>query len=177
VTAGLLLIAAGLGLLTLVNDDSGYGLVAAVLLISGLGMGLAAAPATDSVMGSLPLEKASVGSAMNDTTRMVGGALGVAIMGSVLASVYESHIPASAGPDARDSIGGAIAVAAKTGDTALAQTASHAFVSGMTAAALVGTVVAVAGALVAWFLLPNGEPVPEPKKAPAPAPRQVVDSA
>jgi EmrB/QacA subfamily drug resistance transporter len=177
VTAGLLLIAAGLGLLTLVNDDSGYGLVAAVLLISGLGMGLAAAPATDSVMGSLPLEKASVGSAMNDTTRMVGGALGVAIMGSVLASVYESHIPASAGPDARDSIGGAIAVAAKTGDTALAQTASHAFVSGMTAAALVGTVVAVAGALVAWFLLPNDEPVPEPKKASAPGPRQVVDSA
>jgi hypothetical protein len=68
-----------------------------------------------------------------------------------------------------------MAVAGRTGNTALAETASHAFVSGMTAAALVGTVVAVAGALVAWLLLPNGEAAP--KQAPAPAPRQVVDSA
>jgi EmrB/QacA subfamily drug resistance transporter len=157
VTAGLLAISGGLGLLTLATDGTGYGLVAASLLVTGLGMGLAMAPATDSIMGALPLEKASVGSAMNDTTRMVGGSLGVAIMGSVLSSVYAAHVPASAGAVAQDSVGGAMAVAASTHDEALAQAASHAFVSGMTAAALVGTIVAVAGALLAFFLLPNEE--------------------
>ncbi len=161
VAGGLLLIAAGLGVLTQASDGSGYGLVAVALVVTGLGMGIAAAPATDSVMGSLPLEKASVGSAMNDTTRMVGGSLGVAIMGSVLSSVYQANVPASAGVVARDSVGGAMAVAAETGNSALADTASHAFVSGMTAAALVGTIVAGAGALLAYFLLPNEERVEE----------------
>ena len=54
-------------------------------------MGLIMAPATESIMGSLPLAKAGVGSAVNDTTRQVGGALGVAIVGSVLSSVYGSQ--------------------------------------------------------------------------------------
>ena len=57
-----------------------------MLVLLGIGMGLAMAPATDSIMGSLPREKAGVGSAVNDTTREVGGALGVAILGSILAS-------------------------------------------------------------------------------------------
>ena len=61
-------------------------LVAVVLVIIGVGMGLAMAPATDSIMGSLPPEKAGVGSAMNDTTREIGGALGVAILGSITAA-------------------------------------------------------------------------------------------
>ena len=62
------------------------------LFLMGVGMGLVMAPATDSIMGSLPLEKAGVGSAVNDTTRQVGGAMGVAIIGSVLASTYGSKI-------------------------------------------------------------------------------------
>ena len=62
------------------------------LVILAAGMGLVMAPATDSVMGSLPLAKAGVGSAVNDTTRQVGGALGVAIIGSVVSSVYGSKI-------------------------------------------------------------------------------------
>ena len=57
-----------------------------MLVLLGVGMGLAMAPATDSIMGSLPREKAGVGSAVNDTTREVGGALGVAILGSILAA-------------------------------------------------------------------------------------------
>ncbi len=56
------------------------------------GMGLTMAPATESIMGSLPLGKAGVGSAVNDTTRQVGGALGVAVIGSVLASIYGSQV-------------------------------------------------------------------------------------
>ena len=55
-------------------------------------MGLTMAPATESVMGSLPREKAGVGSAVNDTTRQMGGALGVAIIGTIVASVYSSGI-------------------------------------------------------------------------------------
>jgi EmrB/QacA subfamily drug resistance transporter len=98
-------------------------------VLLGVGMALTMAPATESVMGSLPLAKAGVGSAVNDTTRQVGGALGVAIIGSVLSSTYGSKIsdffasrskvvPANLRPQfasARDvahsSLGGAKAVA------------------------------------------------------------------
>ena len=58
------------------------------MCLMSVGMGLTMAPATESVMGSLPREKAGVGSAVNDTTRQMGGALGVAIIGSIVASVY-----------------------------------------------------------------------------------------
>src|SRR6185437_8478462 len=95
VTMGLLLVAAGLLLFSTVSVDSGYPLVGAVLVIIGAGMGLAIAPATDSIMGAVPPEKAGVGSAMNDTTREIGGALGVAIMGSLTAAAYTSAIVAN----------------------------------------------------------------------------------
>ncbi|MGA7282817.1 MAG: MFS transporter, partial [Acidimicrobiia bacterium] len=88
VTAGLVIVAGAMAILALINVDSGYGHVALALSLLGAGMGTAMAPATDSIMGSLPLAKAGVGSAMNDTTRQIGGALGVAILGSVLASAY-----------------------------------------------------------------------------------------
>ena len=74
------------------RSTSGYAHVVIALLILGLGMGTAMVPATESIMGSLPLAKAGVGSAMNDTTRQVGGALGVAILGSIFASSYAAHI-------------------------------------------------------------------------------------
>ena len=90
VGAGLALVAVGLTMLSGAEVDSGYGLIAAVLLVLGLGMGLTMAPATESVMGSLPLAKASVGSAVNDATRTLGGALGVAVLGSLLSSGYRA---------------------------------------------------------------------------------------
>ena len=71
---------------------SGYSTVAIAFVVLGFGMGLAMAPATDSIMGSLPLAQASVGSAINDTVRMVGGALGVAVLGSTLSSRYSSDM-------------------------------------------------------------------------------------
>ena len=83
-----LVVGAGLALLGFADADSGYGLVAASLVVLGFGMGMAMAPATDAIMGSLPLAKASVGSAVNDATRTTGGALGVAVLGSVLSSGY-----------------------------------------------------------------------------------------
>ena len=140
VAAGLMFVGAGLALLSFAEVDSGYGLVAAVLGVLGLGMGLTMAPATESVMGSLPIAKASVGSAVNDATRTLGGALGVAVLGSLVSSGYRAGMDGITGP-AQDSLAGALAVAGQAGGergaqlTSLAQTA---FVDGMHAAVLVG---------------------------------------
>jgi len=90
VTIGLVIVAGAFVLLSTASVSSGYGLVALMLAITGLGFGLTMAPATTSIMGTLPLGRAGVGSAVNDTTRQVGGALGVAVLGSILASVYQS---------------------------------------------------------------------------------------
>src|SRR5438270_13123834 len=88
VAMGMGLSALGLAYLGTSTAGSGYGHIFMSLLFLGVGMGFAIAPATESIMGSLPIEKAGVGSAMNDTTRQVGGALGVAILGSVFSSAY-----------------------------------------------------------------------------------------
>jgi EmrB/QacA subfamily drug resistance transporter len=163
VTAGLCLIAAALLLMTQFQVDSAYGIVAAAFVVLGIGIGTTMAPATDSVMGSLPLAKASVGSAVNDATRTTGGALGVAVLGSILSSGYRGDMDAiggAGGAAAHDSLAGALAVAARiggaTGDR-LASTAQAAFVSGMHAAVLVGAAIALVGALVAFVFLPSRE--------------------
>ena len=94
VTAGLVIVAAGLALLSRCGTDTAYGLVAAALVVMALGMGMTTAPSTGAIMRSLPLRKAGVGSAVNDTTRELGGALGVAVFGSILASHYRAAISA-----------------------------------------------------------------------------------
>ncbi|MCI0635894.1 MAG: MFS transporter, partial [Actinobacteria bacterium] len=92
VASGLSCMAIGLVAMSGLAVDSSYGDVVWRLLIMAIGMGLTMAPATESIMGSLPLGKAGVGSAVNDTTRQVGGALGVAIVGSVASSLYSTRI-------------------------------------------------------------------------------------
>jgi hypothetical protein len=154
-------------LMTQFEVDSAYGIVALAFVVLGMGIGAAMAPATDSVMGSLPLAKASVGSAVNDATRTTGGALGVAVLGSILSSGYRGDMDAiggqlggAAGAAAHDSLAGALAVAARiggaTGDR-IAVTAQEAFVSGMHAAVIVGAAIALVGALVALVFLPSHE--------------------
>ena len=138
----------------------------------GFGLGLAMASATDSIMGSLPLAQASVGSAINDTVRMVGGALG-AVLGSILSSRYSSDmasvvqgLPALAAHAARDSLGAALYVAAaQSGNRALAGAAKNAFVGGMTGAIWVAAAIAVAGAIVALIRLPARERAERPMAA------------
>jgi len=154
VTAGLLVIAGALGLLSFATVDSGYAIVGVTLFLLGVGMGLSMPPATDAVMGSLPAAKAGVGSAMNDMTRQVGGALGVAILGSIASSVYRGGLPAGAPAAAKESLVGALA----TKDAALAQTAQTAFTSAVHTAVLFGTGFALIGALLAFWFLPAGEP-------------------
>ncbi|MGA7227587.1 MAG: MFS transporter, partial [Acidimicrobiia bacterium] len=163
VTAGLVIVAGAMAILALINVDSGYGHVALALSLLGAGMGTAMAPATDSIMGSLPLAKAGVGSAMNDTTRQIGGALGVAILGSVLASAYSSSmapavssLPREAAAQASDSIGGAVRVAGQLGDAGatLLRAATSSFIDGMQTAVWVAAAVALIGAILTWLFLP-----------------------
>ena len=175
VATGLAVSGAGLGILSLATMDSGYGLVAAALAVCGIGIGLSMAPATDSIMGAVPADKASLGSAVNDTTRMVGGTLGVAILGSILSSSYRSNVADSvaqlhgtAAAVAHDRLQGALAVAAQIGGAPgrqLAYNADSAFVSAMSTTLHVGVLVALAGALLALVLLPSRAPSAEPAGA------------
>jgi EmrB/QacA subfamily drug resistance transporter len=172
VSGGLFVLAAGLVLYSTADAGSGFALIGTAEAIMGAGIGLAMTPATDSIMGTLPPERASVGSAMNDTVRQVGGALGVAILGSVLSSHYRdgmdgaAHgLPSGAGHAARDSIAGAGAVAERIGGAAgqaLHHTASLAFVDGMQIAMLVAAAVTVVGGFVALVLLPARAPESAP---------------
>lgn len=86
VAAGLVVAALGSAIASTLSVSSGYGRLLASMVVLALGISLTMAPATESIMGSLPAAKAGVGSAVNDTTRELGGALGVAVLGSLLAS-------------------------------------------------------------------------------------------
>jgi hypothetical protein len=160
------------GLLTMIGlqTDTPYSAIWWRLLITSAGMGLTMAPATDSVMGSLPLFKAGVGSAVNDTTRQVGGALGVAVVGSVLATTYGDRIaevfagtpvPAEAVDAATSSIGAVPGVAQQltqnglgTLGTQLQTTANEAFVTGTHWGVAVAAAATGLGVLVALLFLP-----------------------
>jgi EmrB/QacA subfamily drug resistance transporter len=165
VSAGMVVLAGGLAWLSRAGVDWGFWAVAGPQVAMGLGMGLAMAPATDAIMGSLPPEHASVGSAVNDTNRVVGGAMGVAILGSLLSSGYRGAmddatqgLPASAAAAAHDSVGGAAAVAGQLGGPAgraLHGAASTAFVDALSSAALVASGVTLAAAVVALLWLPS----------------------
>ncbi len=166
VGTGLLLAAAGVGVLSQVPVDDGYPLLVAGMMVMAVGMGLVMAPATESIMGSLPPAKAGVGSAMNDTTRQMGGALGVAILGSVLASSYRPAVqsslqglglPVEAVAVAQDSVGGAFQVASRLPSelgTAVMDAASEAFVTAFHSTVLVAAAVLLVAAGVVFRFLP-----------------------
>jgi EmrB/QacA subfamily drug resistance transporter len=144
----------------ILDDDLALELV---FVMFGFGMGLTMAPATDSIMGSVPRERAGVGSAVNDTTRQTGGALGVAVLGSLLATQYNSRIdalpiPAAARDAARSSIGGALEVARHVGGQAgqrLVDAARAGFADGIQFATVVGAVVVALAVVVVVVFLPN----------------------
>ena len=121
-------------------------------------------PATDAIMGALPKEQFGVGSAVNDTVREIGGAFGVAILGSIFAAMYASTMTSvtaglsgEAAAAAQDSLIGAASVAASMGGdagAALLGAAQSAFVEAMSVTSLIGIGFAIAGALVALIWLP-----------------------
>ena len=141
--------------------------IAGQMILLGTGLGLTSAPATEAIMGVVPKEKAGIGSAMNDATREFGGTLGVAVIGSVFASLYASrlHLPArlptEAANAARESVGGAFIAAQRVADAGLGPIAAQlktaaatAFFDGFSAGCLVAAGVAALGAVVAAVFLP-----------------------
>lgn len=166
VAGGLAITSTGLLLASFLTATGGYPPLAAVLVVLSVGMALTMAPATESIMGSLPRAKAGVGSAVNDTTRELGGALGVAVLGSTMASVYRERIgdalsglalPAEVVEAAQESLGGAVFLASELGGApaaGLVDAARVAFVSGMGTSFVVGAGAALLGAVIAYLALP-----------------------
>ncbi len=160
VASGLSLLAVGLVAMAGVGASTSYPDVAWRMMVMAAGMGLTMAPATESIMGSLPLARAGVGSAVNDTTRQVGGALGVAVIGSVASSLYSSRVadavpagtPAGVAHEIENSLGFTLQAAARF--PGLADAARGAFVDGMQVAVLVAAAAVVVGAVVAALWLP-----------------------
>ena len=175
VAFGLTVVAAALFMLSGAQTDSGYSLIAATLILLGFGMGATMAPATESIMSSVPLNHAGVGSAMNDTVRMVGGTLGVAILGSLLSSSYGAHmepavksLPQPAADAASDSLGHASGVADQIGGNAghaLSNAAETAFTTAMSSTLTVAAITALAGAVLALIVLPARTREREEKRA------------
>lgn len=149
VALGLLLLGGGLVLLALLAARDSYWPVLGGGLLLGAGLGTAMAPASAALMGSLPRDAAGVGSALNDTLQELGAAFGVAVLGTLAASVYRTDLPSGAPTEARATLAGALA----GGDDALVASARSAFDAGMSNALLLGAVAAALGALVAWRTL------------------------
>ena len=155
------------------------------MIVMGLGLGLTTAPATEAIMGVVPKDKAGVGSAVNDATRELGGTLGVAIIGSVSASIYTrslgsatlTDLPAQATEAARKSVGGALLAATALGRQApelsgrLIQAADAAFFRSLHAACLIACFVALAGGAFAAAMLPAR---PSPGRATVPIPGEAT---
>ncbi|MGA8114478.1 MAG: MFS transporter [Actinocatenispora sp.] len=166
-TVGLLLVAVSLGGFALLQTDTPIAVLELLFFVQGLGMANVAPPSTEAIMSVLPREKAGVGSAVGNTIRQVGGALGVAVLGSVLSSVYRTeitphlaHLPGGVRDTAAESLASTYGVAGSLGPAgrALLGPANDAFVSAMHVAAVGSGVVAALGALVVLVWLPGRGP-------------------
>ena len=178
VCGGLLLIALGLGLLSNTSVHSTYRDILPFLVLIGAGVGLALAPSTESVLGSLPKEEAGVGSASSDTSMQIGGALGVAVLGTALAIRYTNvmtpllahrDIPAGVDQLILGSLGGALAVAQRAPGTLgeeLADAARRGFISGMDLGLIIAAVVVGVAGVVVLAVLPNRPDPPEDASPP-----------
>ena len=173
VAAGLASIAGGLWQVSAASTTATtYGDVVTGMLLLGLGAGLLLPTATNSLVGSLPQGDSGIGSASNAVALQVGGALGVAVIGSVLSTRYRDHltaalagrhIPTAARQTILGSLGGALAVARSVGgdtEVLLARAARGAFMSGIEVSSLVGAIVAIVGSLLMIVWLPSGDVEP-----------------
>ena len=149
-------------------DTSYFGPIILSMMVMASGLSLVTSPASESVMGTLPRDMAGVGSAINDTSREIGGTLGVAIIGSIFASTYGPKIvdlliplslPEAAVSSAKESVGAAFAVAEQVGEPSLAGTirdaAGASFLDGFQAACTTVGIVALCGSLLALRFLPT----------------------
>ncbi|MEO3872473.1 MFS transporter [Nonomuraea sp. B12E4] len=157
VSAGLLVMGGGFAVLA---TTTGYLPLMFALVLMGVGGGLAGPSAYASLMGAIPMEHAGVGSALNDTVQQVGLALSIAVLGSVLAGVFTSSMPADA-PAAAQDIGGAFALG-------IVEPAKEAFTAAVHVGSWVGAGFSVAAALLAFTVLRPAPPVAAPAPEPEP---------
>ncbi len=151
--SGLALIAAAMAVLSQLTPASGYWLLATGLVVLGAGMGLAMTPATSGITSALPAAQQGVGSALNDLSRETGGAVGIAVLASILTATYQSHlsldhVPAAQAAAARSSV----AVATRLGGTVAAH-AQVAFADGMQLALLITAGIVAAAAVSVAVLM------------------------
>jgi MFS transporter, DHA2 family, multidrug resistance protein len=175
VLGGMLVMAASFGLLTTVSASTGtltFAVPAVALGLLGLGAGVAMPAAVGALMSTIPAEQAGVGSALNDTIQQAGTALGIAILGSLLASGFARHLPAGVPAQARGSIAGALSAA--RGDAGLVQAARTAFTTSMSVTFTVSAIGVLAAAVLATLVMRNTKPAPAPAAAPAEQPELVA---
>jgi MFS transporter, DHA2 family, multidrug resistance protein len=184
--AGLALAAIGLGVLTQVGGSSNADLaiLTGASLVVSLGLAPVFTATTNLVVSSAPPERAGAASGISETGAELGGALGIAILGSIGVAVYRGEladalpagVPSQAAAVARDTLGGAVGVAAQLPEglgVALLAAAREAFTQGLQLTAALSAAVAVAIAVLATVLLrdvPTGSPQAEPGERPAPLP-------
>ncbi|MFF6868861.1 MFS transporter [Streptomyces sp. NPDC085463] len=174
--AGMLLVALGLAAFALFDASTPVWVLEVVFFLQGAGMAHIMPPVTVAIMQALPREKAGSGSAINNTFRQVGGALGVAVLGSVLSSVYrgeiEGHlggVPAALRATAGESVEATLAVAEKLGPAGrgLVAPAHQAFLDAMHVTAIASAAIALVGAAVVAAFLPGRTPAaPDAPDAP-----------
>jgi EmrB/QacA subfamily drug resistance transporter len=162
VPVGLFGVALGLVLMSIATHASSVWWSVPVMMLMSAGMAVTMSPLTTLIMAATPLSRAGMGSATNDATRELGGALGVAVLGSVASTLYINGLPALEGLDAplraeaRSGLAGAISVATRTGAPIdLIEAAQRAFVNGLSVAMVVGAGLAATAALLAARLLPR----------------------
>ncbi|MEV6772558.1 MFS transporter [Nocardia sp. NPDC051030] len=146
---GLLILAAGSAVLAVMQVDSPFWLPAVAMALVGAGAGLAMPAAIGALMGAVPPEQAGVGSALNDTIQQTGGALGVAVLGAILASTYKNGMPEDAPEAIRENVTSAIA----SGNDALANAAREAFTSAMQTTFWASGAAVLIASVVAFFLM------------------------
>ncbi|WP_416874451.1 MFS transporter [Kitasatospora sp. SC0581] len=165
--AGLALLSAGLFVISRIDVDSGYLPFLGGLVLAGFGIGLSGAVGTSAITGSLGRGRQGVASAMNDTTREVGSAVGIALMGSIYGSHYRSSLPASldqlpaeAASAARDSAAAGLHVADRlgVGGAALADGVKAAFMDGLSASLVAVGAIVLAAAVGCLFRAPRTPP-------------------
>jgi len=169
VAAGMLLVATGFAMFSRLGVTSSYGYVLLSFVPFITGIALAMSPMTTSIMSAVPERRAGAGSAMNDATRELGAALGVAVLGSLASSHYRSSLgsvvhalPAAQRHQATSSLAGAL----QLHNAAVSHGAMQAFVGGIHFAASIGVVLAVAAAAVVWRRLPAGVPATAEEELP-----------
>ena len=165
-TTGFTLIATGFLVMTRISPTTSYLVIAVALILLGAGMSLTAAPATGSIMSAVPSYKAGVGSAVNDTTREVGGALGIAVLGSISNAVYRSSVnlrsltlPPGVAKAAGESVGAATGLAGSgiPDGPEVAHRAAVAYTHAFNVACAVAVAMALAAAAVVALVFAPGK--------------------